>query len=236
MTSLEQKPINPSLSFLEGIKQVPFEADLLDEVGDGSWTINDSSIHAYGIGVYFPKYGRNPIEAIVDRIGRKDTNVAMDLAGGSNGAALQGLMEMGVIGTGLVTNYEDRRCPATREIESLDHVEGDLTKRCTWERIIEWADLHTDGGFDLIMHRPVGGLQYLPPKIYSGAVQALIELLKPGGLIFCQIPYKLTDIHDNPEIKAIGDELKRNSKVEKIARSKSPDGYDQHALIYRACQ
>lgn len=220
------------LSFLEGIKQTPLEAGFLDECGDGEWTVNDSGLSSYFLNIYFPGLGLGP-RVVTERLGENATNVAMDLAGGSNGAALQDLIRIGAIGSGLLTNYEDRRCPATREISQISHIAGNLTHADTWERIIEWVTTKTEGGLDLILHRPMGGLQYLPTRFYSGAAQLLVELLKPGGIAFLQIPYLLADVHDNPEIDQIGEELRSNPKVKGVLRSKSRDGYDQHALIFR---
>lgn len=224
--------MSTSLSFLDGIKQTPLEAGFLEECGDGEWIVNDSGLSSYFFNVRFPGHNRGP-SAVTERIGRNATNVALDLAGGSNGAALQDLITIGAIGKGLLTNYQDMRCPATRENPLLDHIEGDLTHRLTWERIIEWAKLNTLGGFDLILHRPMGGLQYLPTSFYSGGAQLLVELLKPGGVLFCQIPYILSDVYENPAIEEIGRELKDNPKVEEVVRSTSNQGYDQHFLVLR---
>ncbi len=222
----------PPLHFLDGVKQTPLEAEFLDECGDGEWTVNDSGLSSYFFNVQFPGYSRGP-SAVTERIGKHSTNIAMDLAGGSNGAALQDLISIGAIGRGLLTNFEDRRCPATRDNPLLDHIAGNLTHQDTWERIIEWANTNTRGGFDLILHRPVGGLQYLPTKFYSGCAQLLVDLLKPGGVMFCQVPYILADVHENPEITAIGKELRDNPKVEKVVRAISGGGYDQFALVFR---
>ncbi|HRV75853.1 MAG: hypothetical protein H6799_02410 [Candidatus Nomurabacteria bacterium] len=223
----------PSLSFLDGIKQTPLEAEFLDECGDGEWTVNDSGLSSYFFNVHFPGLGRGP--GVVTKIIGKDTsNTAMDLAGGSNGAALQDLIDIGAIGKGLLTNYEDRRCPASRYNPLVDHIAGNLVHRDTWQKIIEWASLNTNGGFDLILHRPVGGLQYLPTRFYSGAAQVIVDLLKPGGVAFLQIPYLLADVYDNPEITRIGKELSRNPKVKGVLKASSSDGYDQHALVFRS--
>lgn len=46
------------------------------------------------------------------------------------------------------------------------------------------------------MHRPIGGLQELRPKVYRGAAHFLLDLIRPGGLMFTQVPRRLVEVAD----------------------------------------
>jgi hypothetical protein len=42
------------------------------------------------------------------------------------------------------------------------------------------------------MHRPVGGLQNFAPDIYREAAHLLLDMARPGGVVFLQVPTSLT--------------------------------------------
>lgn len=229
------QPLTPSLTFLDGAEQISFEASFLRRNGDTDWRVNNSSIRNYFADVIFPGLDKAPFDAIVERLGTQGTCIAMDLAGGSQGRAIRDLIEMGIIGKGLFTNYEDRRLPNVRAQTELGHVAGDLTKIETWQEIIEWVNKNAPEGLDLILHRPFGALQYLTAEYYYGALSALLGLLKSGGVMFCQIPYSLMTVRYFEGLKEVGASLNENPEIELATVARSSDFDDcSHALIYKA--
>lgn len=102
--------------------------------------------------------------------------------------ALQQLMAEGFLGKGLVTNYEDTRDEATRALSDLDHIDGDILMRPTWERIVDWQRQNAPDGFALVLHRPYGALQDLRPGFYRGAIHLLMDMTKPNGMLLLQTP------------------------------------------------
>jgi hypothetical protein len=186
MTVSEYAPSYDPLRFLD----VPGH-DLIDRertalLGDGRWTVNNSSFDNYAERF---GYDRADFRRILEEtIGKDTNNVGIDIAGGANGKALQQLLEEGFLGRALLTNYQDKRWDMTKELPSLDHIDGDLLERQTWQRIIEWQRESAPEGFALVLHRPVGALQNLRPGFYRGAIQLLLDITKPNGVIFAQIP------------------------------------------------
>jgi len=128
---------------------------------------------------------------IRNQLGRSAVGAALDIAGGSDGAALKDLLGDTVITRGLVTNYYDSRSLVTKATEALTHITGDILQSPTWEQIDTWQTGNTPEGFALIMHRPYGALQNLPASFYLGAVHALLDRLSPDGVLFVQIPQSL---------------------------------------------
>jgi len=174
-------PYSAELDFLKG-EQRPEEW-----VGsDDDWLSNDSSFNDYVAYSLLPK---GLFARILDKhVGENTENVGLDLAGGENGQALQDLLAAGILGRALLTTYKDRRSIATKYLVELGHVEGDLIRPTTWQKIINWKHIYAPHGFALIMHRPLGALQDLNPSTYVGAANLLLNMLRPGGVFFSEIP------------------------------------------------
>lgn len=133
------------------------------------------------------KSGRYFGDIVHQHVGRDPDNVGLDLAGGS-GRALRTLLLNGILGSGIVTNYLDKRTDNERLADPLVHIDGDLIERPTWEKIfLACEDLAPDG-LALIMHRPVGALPRFAPHHYEGAAHVLLDMLRPGGVFMAQIP------------------------------------------------
>lgn len=191
MTSVEQD----RLSFLEGAKEDSWYTDATVPRDKVVWFTDDSDLESYDLDLSFPDNPEGLSGILLDTIGRNRDNVGIDIAGGTNGVALQDLLKDGILGTAILTNYVDSRSEETREIEELHHVDGDLVDRSTWEKILEKQKELAPEGLDLVMHRPVGGVQTLATDVYKGATNLLIDITKPGGVLFLQIPEAL--IHDD---------------------------------------
>ena len=158
---------------------------------DDAWLVNDSGFDNYcRCARIRPK--RGGLRAIIEStIGYDPANIGVDLAGGENGQALQDLLELGIIGKALLTTYEDRRSPETADNTLIDHIAGNLVLPDTWKRIIAWRKSHAPDGLALVMHRPVGALQNLPPSAYIGMANIVLDNIRPGGVFFTQVPLAL---------------------------------------------
>jgi hypothetical protein len=168
-------------------------------IGDRSWGINDTPFRQYTADAVFPHYPGGLEDIIQERIGYSDTNVGLDLAGGSQGRALRDLIKDGILTKGLVTNLEDLRTHNTKSDTRLNHIAGDLAIRQTWEDIIDWQAVHAPDGLSLIMHRPMGGLQHFSQSTYRRAAHTLVDMLRPGGIFFTQVPrYSDPSRHSQP--------------------------------------
>jgi hypothetical protein len=150
---------------------------------------------------------------ILREIGTDSDNVGIDIAGGTNGRALQQLLEHGILGKALVTNYTDTRTDETKDVEGLDHRGGDLFDRTTWEEIDGWIDENAPDGLSLVMHRPAGTLQDLPAPFYAGAFRFLLERTRPGGLHFLQIPEPLVIPSPERSLKPVYEEVEDSVEV-----------------------
>jgi hypothetical protein len=174
-------PYSGELDFLKG-EQRPDEW-----VGsDDDWISNDSNFNDYVTCSLLPD---GLFDRILDQhVGKNTENVGLDLAGGENGQALQDLLTAGFLGRALLTTYKDRRSIATKYLVELGHVEGDLIRPDTWQKIINWKHIYAPKGFALIMHRPLGALQDLNPSTYVGAANLLLNMLRPSGVLFTEVP------------------------------------------------
>lgn len=178
------------LSFLNAA--IPAEQYVtLTTCGDTYWSTNDSSIEEYSK-ARFPGYSGGLLEVLDIHIGRDaDSNVGMDVAGGSQGRALRDLFRLGFLGSGLVTNYWDMREEETCADTSLSHVAGDLATAAVWRKILEWQQQQAPDGLAVVMHRPYGALQDQPPSVYEGAAHLLLDMIRSGGVFFTQVPRPL---------------------------------------------
>lgn len=201
------------LHFLDGVGHPAFGTNESIATETDRWSKNDSGFDDYCSrategGLYYLD-----LEAIVrSRLGRFTTNVALDIAGGTNGAALQDLLREGMIDRGILTNYLDRRDEPTKDNPYLEHIEGDILASSTWQRIISQSKRHAPDGLSLIMHRPVGALQDLPPRFYKEAAHLLLDMLRPGGILFSQVPLGLIFDFDE-KAKPICDSIALRSDI-----------------------
>lgn len=178
------------LSFLEGLRE---EDSIHEERKGDDWGINDSTYEAYFSSVRLRGYPEGVLQLMKAQLEGLEEPAGVDIAGGTNGIALQGLINAGVIDRGMATNYKDKRGDFAKENPNLDHIAGNIIFPQTWISIINWVRDNAPDGAALIMHRPYGGLQGLYPSFYKGAAHKLLDLLRPGGMLFAQIPYPLQD-------------------------------------------
>jgi len=150
------------------------------------WDVNDSSFARYAHRVEFIYPSCTLPELVVQQ--HRDGDVGIDIAGGTNGRALRDLLDSGILSRALVTNFEDRRSEEVKADTRLDHIDGSLLLPATWSRIINWQRTNAPAGLGLVLHRPCGGLQGLPTEHYRRAADQLIDMLRPGGLLFAQVP------------------------------------------------
>ncbi|HEX5455961.1 MAG TPA: hypothetical protein VFW77_01205 [Candidatus Saccharimonadales bacterium] len=211
-----------SLAFVD-LAEVDPIARLLDmsEKGD-EWHVDDSSLEEYSVLAGLPEDFSTGLGGMILRsIGNGSGNVGIDIAGGTNGAALQQLLKPGTLEKALVTNYTDARSDETKAVVGLDHIEGDLCDRATWEEIDGWIDENAPGGLSLVMHRPAGTLQDLPAPFYAGAFRFLLERTRPGGLHFLQIPEPLVIPSPERSLKPVYEEIE--DSVEVLFSNVNPD-------------
>lgn len=221
------------LSFVDDMPAVHPASRLIEE-GDNAWRRNNSSFEEYMEDAPFPSHYSGLIGIIDDVIGYDAGNVGMDLAGGSQGIALRDLLDEGLISKGLVTNYQDLRTAATKADKRVGHVAGDLAEVETWHNIIQWQSQHAPGGFALITYRPFGGLQGFAPHVYTRAAHTLLDMLRPGGLLFTQVPKIFHAQHK--ELCTAYRGLRANPDVAKIipsARSPYYDGRNIFGVIIK---
>lgn len=183
------------LSFLDNAVPIEDANPFVAASGDGHWFVNDSGMQSY-TRVRFRGRNGGLLELLEEQIGRSPSNVGMDLAGGSQGQAMRDLLDAGILGEGLVTNLEDLRTKRALAHTALSHIRGDLATKAVWHKIIDWQTQHAPDGLALVMHRPIGALQEQPKNVYLGAANLLLSMLRPGGMLFSQIPRPLAS---NPE-------------------------------------
>lgn len=177
-------------SFAASFKKNTPRSEFFRTRGDATWHINDSSFDDYSGKIDFPGLGN--LRGILERqIGYDSSNTGLDVAGGSQGIAIQDLLRADFIGKGLVTNFEDLRTKKTKKIDALDHIAGDVANTEVWQSIFDWKEEHSPEGFSVILHRPAGGLQDFGPNAYAPPLHFLLDTLKPGGVLFTQVPVAL---------------------------------------------
>lgn len=175
------------LSFLDGLDESRNAGGTNDE-----WLCNNSPFERYFDGVSFQNHQEGPLQIIESQLEGLEHNVGIDIAGGANGVALRGLIKrQGLLEKGLVTNKFDTRDGKAQDVPELDHIDGNILLPETWEKILGWQRKNCPEGASLLMHRPVGGLQRLPTSFYMGAVHLGLDMVRPRGLAYIQIPKKL---------------------------------------------
>lgn len=205
---------NPNFDFLEGAAQA---ADPTAGWGDSWWEYNNCSLANYGASAQFPRYEDNLLGFITDIIGKNPQNVGMDIAGGNQATALRNLLDACVLGKALVTNFQDGRTARVLADTRLDHVAGSLAVPETWQEILDWQQANAPSGFDLIMHRPLGGLQNWPIEAYRGAAKLALTMTRPGGLFLTQIPRSIQS--NRMALSSIYRTLQAPRRIERMIRA-----------------
>ncbi len=218
----------PDLSFLRSARGAYAHRARLMTERDNFWNVNNSDIKDYSERARDMGRVGGLTAVIVEQIGREESNAGLDIAAGSNAEALTDLLDAGVLGTALATNYSDRRSKSVRSDARLGHVKGGLTRRKTWNHIIGWKNEHAPDGFALVMHRPVGGLQQLPAETYKGVAHLLLDMLRPEGLMFTQIPRSLTA--KRAEYVEICEGIKARADIDDIVWAPHPSHAAYHGL------
>ncbi len=173
---------------LRTLDDFDFSQEIASESSD-EWRKNDRGIASYS-DYLFDDFFTLP-QLIESQIGYDDRNVGLDLAGGKNGIALQELLDERLLGRGLVTNLHDHRSREAKQRADLDHIEGNLRDKTTWQRVVDWQAVYAPEGFSLVLHRPWGAMQDLPARFYEASLHIVTSLLKPNGLAALQIPSAL---------------------------------------------
>lgn len=212
---------DPSLAFLKAERQSLYgygdPSDLAHWERPDIWPVNDSPFSAY-CDYAMLSDDKGGVPAIVDKqLGQSPDNVGLDLAGGENGIALRDLMNDGIIGKALLTTYKDRRDDITKANKALGHVAGDLASPNTWQQIIDWKNAHTPDGFSLVLHRPVVALQSFRPKTYMAAAHLILDMVRPQGVVFSQVPAALYGRH----LKTMGESLLARPDVRTIVTAET---------------
>lgn len=229
----------PDLSFLDGVQEPRIAREYLAKKGDDAWDINDSTIHDYGRRANFFRDPEGLVRIIRSHIGFDTENVALDLGAGTHAQALRDLLDSGAVGRALATNYEDRRLVGPED-PRLDRIAGDLTLPSTWRDIIEWQRLQASQGFNLVMHRPIAGLQKLPPRAYRGAAHLALDIAHPEGLMFTQVPRSI--VEDPPQWDRLCRSIRNRPDVLRVIASPprpahvrywKTDESDAYALILK---
>lgn len=198
-------------------------------VDDRIWTTNNSSFEHYCRGLTFPS--KKSFQTIVTESGIKN-GIGLDVGAGSNAVALRDLLDSGILRKALATNYEDRRSREVRQDSRLGHVSGNILAVETWLEIDAWRQAHAPQGFDLIFHRPYGYLQNFPPQFYEAASNILLDLLRPGGIFFTQVPEPFVVRPDARQ--AICRRIKARGDISRIMTSTWPSSTVEHAVIRKA--
>jgi hypothetical protein len=167
-----------------------------------SWYVHNSDLTAYCAEANFPEQ-LNPKRVIEAQLDAGTDNVGLDIAGGRDGVALGTLLRAGRLSQAIVTNYLDRRSPSTRRNSRLEHIEGDIREPKTWEQIIAKSEEAAPNGLALILHRPLGALQNVPSEAAEQATHLLLDLLRPGGVLYCQIPSSIWNFSDKGVLAGI---------------------------------
>lgn len=231
------------LAFLNSVTRYEGLAEDLDgssiKLGSEGWGFNNSNFDDYCASFgYRTEYGLGVQEneglkdIIEKRIGQDPDNIGLDIAGGSDGVAIRDLIAEGIINAGLVTNLFDLRTEETKADDKLHHISGDIVSKETWEKIMEWKRSQAPNGFALIMHRPMGALQAYPAPFYVGAANFLLDMLRPGGVFFTQVPDSLRPnfAHDdNIGLQAVCEAMQARPDIEDIAENSRPIGGNKYA-------
>jgi hypothetical protein len=204
-------------SFAQGVHADAITEFFTAVYRDHNWSVNNSSLRDYSRRANMNGRIDGLIRMIEGRLGEGEDNVGLDLAAGSRPHALSNLLESGVLARALATNYADRRPRSLKRDPRLDHRKGNLLNPKTWQGIQAWQQQHAPEGFALAMHRPVGGLQDLPPDFYEGAAHAVLDMVGEDGMFFTQVPRILAAVPRHLERVCEG--IQDRPDVEEVVRS-----------------
>ncbi len=210
---------SPDIRFLDGATNgsSEHEQSYLADRGDRTWRVNDSPLADYSRRAHIFGRPSGLIDLISERISPSDENVGLDVAAGSSARALRDLLESGVLGLALATNYENLMSTDLSDDSRLDQINGDLTLEWTWHRIRQWKDRHASQGFAIVMHRPIGGLQELSAHTYRGAAHLLLDMVQPEGIMFTQVPRRL--VRDQRALSRVCSGVRARSDVAEVITS-----------------
>jgi hypothetical protein len=220
------------LSFLAGAAEKDIHPARLAELEDGLWSTNHSSIADYTARAGDFE-GQGTIETLISKyLGTMHGNVGLDLAAG-NGQALSDLLNKGLLDLALTTSYQSPNDEAAIRDRHIAHISGNLVLTETWNRILDWQEQNAPDGLALVMHRPVGALQDLPFAAYAGAAHLLLSRIRPGGLMFAQVPRPL--FYDKHALAEVQTSIHRRIDVSCILANTvwRPGGPDTHAVIVK---
>lgn len=179
-------------SFLEGTEPSKANEAKLARNGDrASYGINGTSFDDYTVAANILEAPFGLQVVVAEAMRGHDENVGLDIAAGSDADALVDLLDDGLLTTGIATNYADERSPKVANDTRLKHISGSLLEDTTWRELLETVEDEAPDGLALVMHRPLGELQYLPPNTYRGAAHFLLDLIRPGGVMYAQVPAQL---------------------------------------------
>jgi hypothetical protein len=185
------------LSFLKEVGTDDTDAALLRTTEKRSgWHKNRSPIENYGAAKFTESFpGKELYDIIVGQIGKRPGNVGMDVLGGLDGVALQQLVSSGVLSKSIDVDLRTHHGNGVSNNPKLHYVAGDILSSETWQPMIEKQAKLAPQGLALIIHRPYGALQHQPQNVYEGGAHVLLDMLRPGGVLFTQVPstYKNND-------------------------------------------
>jgi hypothetical protein len=206
------------LAFLDSESHPSNRPNFDNEYGPDGWPQNNTSFRTYcfdgeRLGL------RNVYETIRTRLtilGRTGMNVALDLAGGRDGIALQDLIRDGLVAQGILTNLIDKRSDDVRDNPNLPiaHIAGDLVERETCESIVNKARELAPNGLALISWQPGRvALSNLSSTFYKGGAHACLDMLRPGGVFLGEIPPALLS---GPDLADVCASIQQRSDVERV--------------------
>lgn len=185
-------------------------------LADDEWGVNDSTFLRYAERVACASggYPEDVIDGLKQRFGTGGDHSVLDVAGGSNGRAVQDLLELGVMRNGLVTNFQDFRSSATRSVVELGHVSGNLSDVTTWKSIRAWRDRHAPDGFSLTTFFPVAALHEFSTRFYLNRLGELLDMAMPGGLLLLTVPEPVQNLMSEESYMCTLDQKPAVAKVE----------------------
>lgn len=225
------------LSFLDGVVPAAEDEPMTANAERlGYWPSNNSPIEDYGKAEFHDAIpGANLTDIIVNTIGRSPDNVGMDVMAGSDLVVLQQLLIEGIIGTGIGTDSQDNRAPETASNSDLRFIQGDQLDEATWLAMLHDQQELAPEGLAVALWRPVGAVQYQPPHVYQGAAHAILDMVRPGGMFFSQVPARF--IGNRDASRQVLSSLVRRGDVARIITSdpftlsEIPAMLDKRAII-----
>lgn len=226
------------LTFLDGADGAPAHRDIMSRLGEREfWRVNNSGIDDYSERARILGAPDTLKVIIAATLGYNEDSVGIDIAAGSDIRALRDLLDLHILRSAVATNFSDSRSRSAFGDLRVSHIDGDITVPDTWLQIGQWQERHTPEGFALAMHRPVGALQELPVHTYRGAAHFLLDRIKPGGLMFTQVPR--TIVEDKREMLDLCRTINRRKDVVEVITSPQAapgtpkDWADTYAVILK---